>query len=239
MAKDGKVVDLHSHTYYSHCSRDNPHDLVVAAIQAGVDVLGINDHDYGIADRKAQYEQEIRALAEQYKEKIQILCGIEVATTPNLYDADLADCIQGYDYCLIEHLLLPNGMVGDDVFSFCRKLNIPCGIAHTDLFAYCDQHGFAYKDFFEKMAKMGIFWEMNVNYDSIHSFREHEYVKQFFANEEKMAIVRKAGVVISVGFDSHKCEEYDASRVQSANRLLREKGLKTVEDHSVLGKLIF
>ena len=223
------VMDLHSHTYYSHCGRDDPHAVVEAALRGGVSVLGISDHNYGIGERKAQYLAEMRALAEEYKGRIQILCGIEIATHAHLYDLQSADEIKGYDYCLIEHITAEDSIVGGDLFAFCAKLNIPCGIAHTDLFAYCDQRGLAYKEFFEGMARAGIFWEMNVNYDSIHGYREHAYIKELFGERERLGIVRDAGVRISVGFDGHRCEEYDGARVQSMNRLLKENGLNTVE----------
>ena len=40
------TVDLHSHTRYSDCGRDDPEDLVKTAIEAGVEVFGITDHNY-------------------------------------------------------------------------------------------------------------------------------------------------------------------------------------------------
>ena len=54
-----KIIDLHSHTYYSNCSNDNPRELIKTAIQNNIDVLGINDHNYGIGDRKDLYLNEI------------------------------------------------------------------------------------------------------------------------------------------------------------------------------------
>ena len=235
MDKKIKIIDLHSHTYYSRCGRDNPRDLIETAIKNGVDVLGICDHNYGIADRKRQYVQEVRALAEEYQDKIRILCGIEIATYPNLYDLQSPDEIQDCDYCLLEHIAVPETIVGD-LFAFCAGLKIPCGIAHNDLFAYCDSRGFAYKEFFEKMARAGIFWEMNVSFDSIHNYREHQYVKNFISDEEKIKLIKDAGVRVSVGFDSHRCEEYDGERVRKMNTFLAEKGIKTVDDTWLLAK---
>ena len=43
------IHDLHSHTYYSFCGRDNPKDVIEAAIDGGIKMLGICDHSYGVA----------------------------------------------------------------------------------------------------------------------------------------------------------------------------------------------
>ena len=55
-------------------------------------------------------------------------------------------------------------------YKFGWRVGIMCGIAHTDLFKYCDMYGFEYTEFFEKMAQNNMFWEMNVTYDSIHKY---------------------------------------------------------------------
>lgn len=240
--KEIKVIDLHSHTYYSHCSQDEPNNVVETAIINGVNVLGINDHNGGIGKRKVAYLQEMRALLQKYKDKIRILCGIEIATYPHLYDLRTANEIaeiKDYDYCLIEHITDDTSVVGKNLFEFCCNLGIPCGIAHTDLFLYCDKYGFEYESFFEKMAKQGIFWEMNVSYDSIHGYREHQYVKDFLGDERKLSIVRNAGVCISVGFDGHRYKDYDGFRVWLMNKKLKELQLKTLENHESLSKKLF
>ena len=53
------IVDLHSHTEYSWCGRDNPETLVLKMIEQGVDVLGITDHNYGIGERKREYFEKL------------------------------------------------------------------------------------------------------------------------------------------------------------------------------------
>ena len=219
-----KVFDIHSHTYYSNCGRDNPKDLIETAIQNGISVLGISDHNYGIGDRKKQYFDEIREFAKTYADRIKVLCGIEIATLPHLFDITDKTQIEMFDYCLIEHITDPQSIVGSDLISFCKKLPIPCGIAHTDLFAYCDMYGFDYEEFFKNLAENNIFWEMNVTYDSIHSYREHQYVFDFISDKEKQNIVKNAGAVISIGCDSHRCEDYDGFKVHAMYDFLNENG---------------
>ena len=49
------IMDIHSHTYYSNCGRDDPHLTIQAAIDGGIELFGISDHNYGIGDRKKEY----------------------------------------------------------------------------------------------------------------------------------------------------------------------------------------
>lgn len=218
--KGREISDLHSHTFYSDCGRDSVEDLVETAIQNGVTLLGITDHNYGIGERKEQYLYDIRAFAKQYEPKITILCGIEIATLPQLFDIHDTGVIHDYDYCLIEHITDKDSIAGGNLIEFCKSLGIACGIAHTDLFAYCDMYGYDYAEFFAKLAEHNIFWEMNVSYDSIHKYREHEYVNDFMDDIGKQKLVKDAGLYISVGFDSHRCEDYDASKIHQVHEFL-------------------
>ncbi len=70
-----------------------------------------------------------------------------------------------------------------DLFLYAKSLSCRCGVAHTDLFLFIERIGANPSGYFRRMADGNIFWEMNVNYDSVHGFREHEYVKTFFQNE--------------------------------------------------------
>ena len=69
---------------------------------------------------------------------------------------------------------------------------------------------------------------MNVNYDSIHHYREHQYVKDFMTDESKIALVKNSGVYVSIGFDGHRLEDYDGFRVYEMYDFLKENGIKTV-----------
>ena len=44
--------DIHSHSYYSGCGRDDPRVMIEAAIAGGITHFGISDHNYGVGDRK-------------------------------------------------------------------------------------------------------------------------------------------------------------------------------------------
>ena len=224
------VFDIHAHTYFSNCGRDNPEDVIETAIRNGIKTFGICDHNYGIGSRKAEYLTCMRKLAERYENRIKLHCGIEIATCPELFDIENPAEIKDYDYCLIEHITDEKSIVGKDLIPFCKKLGILCGIAHTDLFAYCDMYGYEYHAFFKELAENNIFWEMNVSYDSIHMYREHAYVKAFTESPEKQQLVKDAGLCISVGFDGHRMEDYDGFRVHEMYDFLKERGIRTADE---------
>jgi histidinol phosphatase-like PHP family hydrolase len=168
-------------------------------------------------------------LREKYAKKIKILCGIEVCTLNNGKDAyalpDKVD-ISFFDFCLVENLDDPRSIAKGDLFAFAKRCGCPVGVAHTDMFAFIQSLGEDPYRYFRKMAEAGIFWELNVNYDSLHSFRSHEYVTEFFKNKQQQEIVKKSGVRLSVGFDGHIAKEYKAAKVQNACKLLQAMGIK-------------
>ncbi len=77
-------TNFHTHTVYCDGS-DTPDELVLTAIEKGFTALGFSGHsyleldkDYSMSERaEAQYFNEINALKEKYKGKIEIFCGIE------------------------------------------------------------------------------------------------------------------------------------------------------------------
>lgn len=229
------IQDLHSHTYYSFCGADRPEEVVEAAIAGGIELLGICDHNYGMgfgrtdvffnqSDKlKDGYERALRRyfdhinlIKEKYAGKIQILRGIEISTNEKWFRSRLPESedVSFFDYCLVEHLGNEDSMLGGDIVSFAKRCACPTGVAHTDIFSFCERECIDPLDYFKRMADAGVFWEMNVNFDSIHNYRKHGYVDKFFSDEEQQEIIRKSGVRLSVGFDGHKCGEYRADIVK-------------------------
>ena len=62
------IQDLHSHTYYSFCGRDNPEQIVQAAIDGGIELFGITDHCHGAGHgRKNAYKAALKFVTERIK----------------------------------------------------------------------------------------------------------------------------------------------------------------------------
>lgn len=63
------VFDIHTHTNYSFCGKDEPRVLIEKAIEQGISLLGISDHNYGIGNRKAEYLKNILLLERNTNQK--------------------------------------------------------------------------------------------------------------------------------------------------------------------------
>ena len=240
------IQDIHSHTYYSYCGKDSPEAVIINAIEKGLDVVGISDHYHGVVMNKPgfvyesdearaimhnnalkRYYEHIRTLAEKYKNYIEVWCGVEITTLDLGYTLlpDGVD-VSFLDYCLIENFQLPETTV-DNVFDFASRCGCKrTGFAHMDLPAYIASKGLDMNDFFLKMKEENIFWEINVNFDSIHGFNEHQYVKDFFGNYKLLDTVRKSGIKLSVGFDGHRVYDYKPERIADYCKRIREMGIK-------------
>ncbi len=77
-------TNFHTHTIYCD-GKDTPAELVKAALEKGFTALGFSGHSYLEIDRdfamddadQQRYFDEIHALKEQYRGKIDIFCGLE------------------------------------------------------------------------------------------------------------------------------------------------------------------
>ena len=239
------IQDLHSHTALSFCGKDDPRDLIALAKEGGIDVFGITDHNYGVGYRDVslyytlpptavpygenlrEYFLRLTALRDE-TEGVRLLRGIEIATDEGAGNVSLPDGVDVsyFDYALLEHLDAPRSVTGGDLFAYRERLATPLlGVAHTDLFAHAARLGIPPLAYFRRMAKEGIFWEMNVSYDSIHGYREHPYMLRFFADESAQEIVRNSGVAVSIGFDGHRKEDYLPDRIRDYNLRLKSLGI--------------
>lgn len=240
------IQDIHSHTYYSFCGADRPESVVEAAIDGGIELFGICDHNYGIGFGRhdvfcsqandlrpdygrnlIKYFDHINLIKEKYADRIKLLRGIEIATLKDgRYALPDGVDVSFFDYCLVENLDWAETYTEGDLFAYAKRCACPVGVAHTDLFAHAEKLGIAPYDYFSRMAEENIFWEMNVSFDSIHKFREHAYMLRFFEDEKQQEIIWRSGVRLSVGFDGHRCNEYKPDRVADYCKKIEKMGIK-------------
>lgn len=94
------MTDLHTHTIFSD-GKNTPEEMVLSAIKKGIKTLGFSDHSYTPFDidccikleKIESYKAKISRLKEKYKDKIEILLGIEQDYYSN---TDIKD----YDYII-------------------------------------------------------------------------------------------------------------------------------------------
>jgi len=85
-------ADCHMHTYFSGDSEAKPEDMILAAIDKGLEAICFTDHediDYFCDDIEfvfdpETYFKELGALKEKYKEKLDIRIGVEFGLQPHL-----------------------------------------------------------------------------------------------------------------------------------------------------------
>lgn len=246
------IQDLHAHTYYSFCSKDRPETVVETALAGGIEQLGICDHNYGVGcaradfcwnmgtrldadygDTLVRYFDHMNYIREKYAKKIKILCGIEICTLKGKDSYALPDKtdVSFFDFALLENLDHPQSITNGDLFAYARRCGCPVGVAHTDMFSFIQSQGEEPHRYFRKMAENGIFWEINVNYDSLHGFKQHDYATEFFKNKTQQEIVKSSGVRLSVGFDGHIAKEYKAQRIRTACKLIKDAGIRLAFDN--------
>lgn len=93
-------ADLHVHTDFAD-GKNTPEEMVLSAIEKGLSVIGFSEHAYVPFDPGAgltpestlAYRREIARLKTAYREKITVLCGIEM-------DYDAVDTPAAYDYVI-------------------------------------------------------------------------------------------------------------------------------------------
>ncbi len=105
-----ELFDLHVHSVFSD-GKDEPRDIVLAAIEKGVKTLGFSDHSYTEfderyclqRDKQAEYMKTVNDLKNEFSGKIKILCGTE-------QDFYSAAPTAGYDYVIGSvHYILKGG----------------------------------------------------------------------------------------------------------------------------------
>lgn len=101
--------DLHTHTVFSD-GKDTPEDMILAAIDRGLDTIGISDHAHAVTDdvsmspeKAEEYRREMARLKAEYGSRIRILCGAE----QDYYSDDPAE----YDYSVgsVHAIVMPDG----------------------------------------------------------------------------------------------------------------------------------
>ena len=207
------TVDLHNHTIFSYDGSNTPDEIIENAINHGIDVIGITDHQFSIGRRLPEYFEYIQHCKVKYRDKIKVLCGLEIGTRPKPDDLLAADA-SCFDYVLFESLDHPKAMDFFEFLEWRRLFTCKAGLAHTDIFALFERYGL---DLLKVLKQADIFWELNVS-------GNYSYYYDFLTNDKKRELVKSSGITVSVGSDTHWIEEYRYKQLREANKLMQELG---------------
>ena len=204
------ITDLHNHTIFSYDGSNTPDEIIENAINCGVDVIGITDHQFSIGDNLPMYYEYIQHCKIKYADKIRVLCGLEIGTRPAPPES-LPVATSRFDYVLFESLDDERAMDFYEFLEWRRLFTCKVGLAHTDIFRLSERYGL---DIIKIMRDNDIFWELNTS-------GNYMYYYDFLTNEKKQRAVIDGKIAVSVGSDTHYLAEYRKKQIRRANELLQ------------------
>lgn len=208
-----KLIDLHNHTRFSYDGHNTVFEVVENAIENGVDVIGITDHQFSLNGRLKEYIAAVTAAKKVYEGKIRVLCGLEIGTRPKPQDFP-AELSRLLDYCLFESLDDDRAMDIYEFFEWRRMFSCPVGLAHTDIFKLCEKYG---ENVLKVFKNDNVFWEINFS-------GNYNYYFDFITNAKKQKMISESGIKISVGSDLHWVGDFSKTKLIQNNELVRRLG---------------
>lgn len=205
-----KILDLHNHTRFSYDGHNTVFEVVENAIENGVDVIGITDHQFSIKNRIKEYIAAVTAAKKVYEGKIKVLLGLEIGTRPHPQDFP-AEMSSFFDYCLFESLDDDRAMDLYEFFEWRRLFKCPAGLAHTDVFKLCEKYG---DDVLKVFKNDNVFWEINFS-------GNYNYYFDLITNQRKQKLISESGIKLSVGSDLHWIGDFNKNKLIETNQLAR------------------
>ncbi len=203
----GPLINLHTHTVYSD-GAFLPDDIVRRAYQGGLTHIAITDHFETAkvpsplkAEHFERYMNNLDALKEMYKGKIEVLAGVEIDTNPLRCDLESLpiDLLNRLDVVLFEYASdsMNGGRQLEGLEDFRRQITRPiCGLCHWDMdriFPYRDPNELA-----NTLNVMDLFVEISTS-----AFYTREGLP-YFLHAERFYRSFKGKVKVSIGTDTHR-----------------------------------
>lgn len=245
--------NYHAHTYRSHHASETPEEYVLRAIECGIKYMGFSDHapfvcangtesGFRVYSAEAKdYCDEIKALAEKYKDKIDLKVGYEMEYYPDDFEKMLSFAIDsGAEYLILGgHFLFDESQNGaycaivTDNLEILKKYvkTIADGIktkkytyvAHPDCLVYKEDEE-VYREELRKIciASRECNVPLEINFLGIRTNR-HYPNENFFkvAGEEKSPI--------TFGFDAHDAlAAYDGESLKTALEYVEKYNLNYI-----------
>ncbi len=254
MSQDYLTANYHSHTTRCKHARGSEREYIEAAIAAGLNTLGFSDHVpcpfkdgfvSGIRmpmEQAEEYVTTLRALQQEYADRIRILIGFEAEYMPDYFDEQIAlfDKL-GIDYMIMGQHFLTSEVVGpytgtrteSEAFLISYVDRVIAGmqtgrfayLAHPDLIHYIGS-----LDIYEQqmrrlciaLKELSIPLEINL----LGILEERHYPRDFF-----WSIAGSVGNDVILGIDAHWPELIgNRSAYHDALALVERHGLHLIHE---------
>ncbi len=245
------TVNLHTHTYRCHHATGTEREYIERAIAGGITHMGFSDHiphrfpdghesfyRVFLADVE-DYMETLRALREEYRDRIRIDIGFEMEYYPEYFEEMLERALSlGAEYLLLgEHFVaheFPGGIyAGDKTESeelLCRYVDaviegMETGVfsylAHPDLIHYCGEDEIYEREMRRLcQASTRLGFPVEVNFLGI---RDHRH----YPDERFWKIAGEEGCEVVFGYDAHDPEgACDEASLKVAEEMVEKYGLR-------------
>lgn len=224
-------ANYHTHTPRCHHAQGAPREYIENAVKSGIKILGFSDHvpyPFGngyvsstkmSVEETKEYVEELLALKEEYRDRIQLLIGYEAEYYPACFEAMLEN-IGRYpcDYLILGQHFLNNeydgpycGTLTEDKDRLTRYVDqvlaaVSTGkfsyIAHPDLLQYRGDEGF-YREEMRRLCEGAKAFSvpLEINFLGIMDGRH-------YPDERFWAVVQEVGNDVVLGCDAHSPEVF-------------------------------
>ena len=250
------VANYHTHTYRCGHAEGNERDYAEQAAEAGLRILGFSDHTpYDFFDREPQnrpmrmkpeelpeYADSVRALAEEYRGKLEIRLGVEAEYYPR-YFPRLLEMLRenGVEYMILGQHFLGNGTgepycgrPSPDLSVLERYVSqsieaLETGLftyfAHPDLIRFTGDEA-AYMREMRKLCRAAARTDTPLEINLL-GVREHRH----YPEERFWRIAAEEGNAVVLGCDAHQPQwAADPGSEAAAVRMTECLGLKLLRD---------
>ncbi len=249
------LYNYHTHTYRCNHANGEEEDYIQRAVTNGIKHMGFSDHvplqfpdgtesnfRIPVCDGKT-YCDEIKALAEKYKEKIDINVGFEMEYYPEYFEKTLKEAKEyGAQYLILgQHYIGPENISPTPTIAKNENINelkeyvetIVLGmqtgvfsyVAHPDIFNFTGNNTLYQKEI-QKIctAARELSVPLEINFLGIRQKRNYPHDSFWqIAGEERSPVL--------FGFDSHDvASAFDNQSLKKAQEIVRKYNLNYIEE---------
>lgn len=227
------LMNLHNHTIWSD-GMHSVEEIIEHAIGQGICKIGISDHyeTWKLCEEECvkkeeleDYISELRRIKRVYTGQIEVCIGLEICMSRTYCEVDCLpyELLNQLDFVLLEYVedeSWGDVVKLDELERYISPLQIPIGLAHTNLMPLVYRYGL--EVLIKKIKRLGLFWELNVSnrYTYAVDFLDDQEMDEI---EEIITLMKDYGISITVGTDTHDLRrDYNHQQVIRAHQFLEK-----------------